>query len=134
MNEERFPPGKYYVGDLCYVLSEKNGYDWDHLLAQTNCLQLDERHPRSDKGVFEYHGTTFFSSRTAWGDGRFWDGEGRWYGVDAGLIGCFPVGALGDKPAIYGGHVVEFSQEFLCSVCDEDGDIHIGHLSIKTDP
>ena len=34
--------GKYYVGDLCYVLTEKNGYDWDDVLDKTDTLNNGE--------------------------------------------------------------------------------------------
>ena len=32
--------GKYYVGDLCYVLDEDNGFDWDTVLHDTGFLGM----------------------------------------------------------------------------------------------
>ena len=117
--------GSYYVGDLCYVLKPKNGFDWRHLLNATDYLE-------SPTGMFVYKNITFFSSGTAHGDGCYRDNEGRKYCVDAGLIGCFPVNALGRNPQMDGGHVVEFDKPFDCIVCDDGGVIRIGRLTIKT--
>ena len=122
-----FEAGKYYVGDLCYVLGDTNGYDWVELLEQTDYLQ-------SESGVFKCHGVTFFCSATAFGDGCYPDNEGRTYGVDAGIIGCFPMSGLGESPEVYGGHIVEFTSAFPCFTCDDDGVIEIGRLSIQTNP
>jgi hypothetical protein len=118
--------GKYYVGDLCYVLGDKNGYDWMEVLESTNYL-------RSKDGMFSYRGVKFFSSSTMYGDGYYPDNEGRGYGVDAGLIGCFPIAALEDRDGIGDGHVVTFEKDFDCLICDEsDGVIQIGRLAIQT--
>ena len=114
--------GKYYVGDLCYVLGDKNGFDWGRVLSETGFLghyapgTKDRLDPDENTGRFRLKGAKFFSSSTAHGDGCYPDDEGRQYGVDAGLIGCFPMSALGDNPQTDGGHVVEFAAPFDCSV------------------
>ena len=131
--------GKYYVGDLCYILGDKNGYDWSSLLTKTGflglhkpgtqeCLDEDE-----NTGYFTTDsGAKFFSSGTSHGDGVYYDQQGREYGVDAGLIGCFPLKSLPEDPQMDGGNVVEFSKSFSCTTCDERGVITIGHLEIPT--
>ena len=124
--------GKYYVGDLCYILNQKNGYDWNHVLHSTNYL---EGHP-DQGGACWYNGIRFFCSGTLYGDGRFYDDEGRSYGVDAGIIGCFPVSELPKDFNSNGGHVVEFPQAFVCEPThtpgNHEGTISIGHLDIET--
>lgn len=132
--------GKYYVGDLCYVLKEQHGFDWDDVLNATGCLGLyrpgttEEIDPDETTGYFTYKGVKFFSSKTAYGDGTYRDQRGREYWVDAGLIGAFPLDQLGDKPDTEGGQVVDFAFKVSCRVCDEDGVIQIGDLRIDTDP
>ena len=132
--------GKYYVGDLCYVLDEDNGFDWDTVLHDTGFLGMFKPGTKEDidrdevTGYFEFKGTKFFSSGTAYGDGCFQDQDGREYGVDAGLIGCFPVDMLGANAGISGGHVIEFKEDFSCNIVDDEGNIEIGYLRIETDP
>jgi hypothetical protein len=137
--------GTYYVGDLCYVLGDKNGWNWGELLAATGYLGIEDpvTGERLDKdettGYFRHRGVKLFSSGTAYGDGSYRDQSGREYLVDAGLIGCFPMDALGVDPKMDvdpgdGGHVVEFKMAFSCQVCDEYGVIRIGHIKIDTNP
>jgi hypothetical protein len=69
-----------------------------------------------------------------YGDGEYFDNDGRNYGVDAGSIGCFPVEDLGSDPeGLDLGHVVEFGKDFDCCVVDRDGAICIDLIEIKTD-
>ncbi len=117
--------GKYYIGDLCYVLGDKNGFDWIDTLKSTGYLS-------SETGMFELKGVKFFSSRTNYGDGYFKDGEGRGYGVDAGIIGCFPVDALEDGDGLMFGHVVSFKEGFKCTPCDSEGVIQMGNVLVRT--
>ena len=130
--------GKYYVGDLCYVLREENGFDWDDILETTGYLGIfvpgtNQRLDRDETtGYFHYRGVKFFSSSTAYGDGSYYDEEGREYGVDAGLIGCFPLDALPAGADTNDGHVVNFPRDFSCHTVDKDGRIEIGNLVIET--
>ena len=137
--------GTYYVGDLCYVLTEEHGFDWCAILEETGYLGLykpgtDERLDSDETtGYFEHKGVKFFSSGTAYGDGCYRDQQGRGYDVDAGLIGCFPMDALpeGAAEAIEKnglGHVIEFQRDFSCHTCDGEGVIEIGQVRIDTDP
>lgn len=138
--------GTYYVGDLCYILSEENGFDWGRVLDETGYLGCYkpgtcERLDRDERtGYFSYEGVKFFSSSTAYGDGSYRDEQGNEYDVDAGLIGCFPLDALpkgaakAGTTAFRGGQVIEFERDFSCRVCDGNGTITIGHVRIDTDP
>jgi hypothetical protein len=121
--EETLPAGTYYVGDLCYVMGEKNGFNWGEVLDDMG----------QDPGVAEYKGTRVFSSYTEYGDGQYADGQKRKYSVDSGTIGCIPVRALGENPYLADGHahVIEFPEDFTCETC-EDGVITIGHVRIQT--
>lgn len=141
MSESRtLKAGDYYVGDLCYVLDESNGYDWGKVLERTGYLGLHDpktgkRLTKPSSGHFKLDGVEFFSSRTQYGDGSYQDKEGRTYLIDAGLIGCFPVSALpkdiGDC-ARRGGNVITFDKPFVCEPVDDNGVIRIGHLTINT--
>ena len=124
----KLPAGTYYVGDLCYLIPDS---DWADLLEATSYLE-------SEDGFFNVNGVKFFSSSTAWGDGRYLDQSGREYPVDAGLIGCYPYSG----PPIRGGHILTFEEDFSCTNCvrsgsyidDTEGEIRIGNVSILTSP
>lgn len=130
--------GKYYVGDLCYLFGDDGPFgdkEWMPLLKRTNYLQGDD--DTDDRGgYFEYEGHQFFSSSTLHGDGCYEDQHGRIYGVDAGIIGCFPVAAFPEGFDLNKlstlGNIVEFSEDFTCDTVDECGDISIGNLIIAT--
>ena len=77
------PAGRYYIGDLCYVMDDD---EWDEFCSITikgnECLD----------GEFETRdGRKFATYGTRWGDGEYRDQQGNRYGVDAGLIGCIRV-------------------------------------------
>lgn len=73
------PAGTYYVGDLCYVLSD---YDYDEIVCT---FEYD------DGNVYIVNGYTFAWSNTAYGDGVYRDSKRNKYPVDAGLIGILRV-------------------------------------------
>lgn len=118
------PAGKYWVGDLCYVLNDR----WDEFCDIT----LDDN--KSIDGEFTLSdGTRFASYGTRWGDGQYPDQFGNLYPVDAGLIGCVLVDDIHDEKEnwIEGGHVHEFKDEFETK-SNSKGTIRIGHVKIKT--
>lgn len=98
------PAGKYYIGDLCYVIA-----DWDKFCEMTivghNCLD----------GEFNFMGTPIASYGTLWGDGEYRDQTGNRYSVDAGLIGCIPVDKVTKPDGLNFGRVVEFTNDFNTS-------------------
>ncbi len=123
MNRTSFPPGTYYIGDLCYAIE-----DWDAFCKLTikgnECIY----------GEFPWKTGKMWLHGTAYGDGCFADQEGNEYGVDAGLIGVLPI-ELVDKheyELAELGNVVDFPGGFECSY--DDGIFYIGHLRIDTDP
>ena len=131
-----FPAGKYYVGDLCYVMHD----EWDEVCG----LFFEGPNVHGcNQGIFQLKdGRKFASFNTKWGDGSFQDQYGRSYGVDAGLIGCIAIKDInldsGDN-FTRGGQVIEFDRDFEVhggtgiSRSEWDGVIRIGNVTIKTD-
>ena len=125
------PAGKYYVGDLCYVLHDS----WDQFCDIT--IEI----PKVLDGEFSFKdGRRFAYYCTKWGDGSYEDQYGRDYSVDAGLIGCISVrdideGMLDMTTGVgprFGGQIMEFAEPFETS--EIDGKIHFGEIVIDTDP
>lgn len=129
------PAGKYWVGDLCYVMHE----EWDEVCG----LFFRGRDDHGcNEGIFTLKdGRKFVSFNTKWGDGSYHDEAENEYGVDAGLIGCILVSDIkdSDENTLNGGHVHDFDRSFVCSGGrgdqgrDWDGIIKISHLEIATD-
>ena len=75
------PAGKYYIGDLCYVMTNE---EWDEF-----CKLTISGHECVD-GEFTFaDGRRFATYGTKWGDGEYRSNIGTKHSVDAGLIGCF---------------------------------------------
>lgn len=128
------PAGKYYVGDLCYVMTDA---EWDQFCSITikgnRCLD----------GEFEMpDGRKFATYGTAWGDGCYRDQKRNEYSVDAGLIGCIKVEDIrADKYEDIEslGAIHEFASDFFTNggrnnSGDWDGVIQFGHILIETNP
>ena len=118
--------GKYYVGDLCYVLHDR----WDEFCSLTisGNRVLDGEFNLAD-------GTRFATFTTKWGDGNYFDQDGKSYDVDAGLIGCVALEDINfdDRSNfVAGGRVVEFVNDF--TTFSAGGVITIGNIVIDTDP
>ena len=122
------PAGKYYVGDLCYVMHG----EWDEVCG---LFFKDRTDHGCNEGVFTLKdGRKFASFNTAYGDGEYRDEQGRKYGVDAGLIGCIQmldVDLLNPSNLTRGGQVIDFPYEFVVS--KSAGVITIGNVRIDTD-
>jgi hypothetical protein len=117
------PAGKYYVGDLCYVLGDR----WDEFCSLTisGCRVLSGQFTFKD-------GTTFWTHCTAYGDGTYTDQLGREYSVDAGLIGVVAIENIDPEPnCIKGGQVITFSKDFEPSY--RDGVFYISNIVINTE-
>jgi len=118
--------GRYYVGDLCYVLHDR----WDEF-----CSLTISGHRVLDGEFNLADGTRFATYTTRYGDGNYFDETGKSYDVDAGLIGCV---ALEDidftdpSNSVVGGRVVEFVRDF--TTFSSVGVISIGTINIDTDP
>ena len=126
------PAGVYYVGDLCYVMSDVEWREFCSITIQGNrCLDGEFTMP---------DGRRFATYGTAWGDGLYQDNHGNQYSVDAGLIGCILLSDIkADKYDIRElGTVIEITEDFRTSGGrgdpDWDGVIQIGPLRIETNP
>lgn len=125
------PAGKYYVGDLCYVMTDE---EWE----QVNALTAPKMGTwgKSTQGEFELaDGRKFSCYDTKWGDGTYYDEVGHSYSVDAGLIGCILVSDI--KANKYDnlldlGAILEFDEDFETG--EHEGKIQFGYIVIDTDP
>ena len=117
--------GKYYVGDLCYVLRDE---DW------SDVCKLTIAGDKMLEGEFNLpDGRRFAMFSTAWGDGRYPDREGHYYSVDSGTIGCISFDLItADKyeDITRLGNIVTFDNDF--QVYEDQGEIVIGHIHIET--
>ena len=115
--------GKYYVGDLCYVLGDRWDEVCDLIIVDHKCLD----------GEFELKdGTKFAIYSTAYGDGYYIDQQANGYPVDSGSIGCVRVDDIteGELDKM-GGNIFDFEEDFETG--EEDGIIRIGDIEIDTD-
>ena len=130
--QHSFPPGKYYIGDPCYVI---NGEDWEQLGAETGWFGCEEGTLENGyvDGIFKFKGATCFTHGTAYGDGTYYGGNHE-FSVDAGLLSIIPYSAItGEeelREAEHLGAVIEFHDNFY--VWYEDGKFYFGHIRINT--
>ena len=127
------PAGVYYVGDLCYVMTDK---EWDEVcgitISGSVCLE----------GEFQLKdGRRFTMYGTEWGDGVYRDQHGSEYSVDSGTIGCILLSDImaekyDDIQRL--GSIVEITEDFSTGggrgTKEWDGVIHIGPIHIETSP
>ena len=111
--------GVYYIGDLCYVMHN----EWDDVCD----LTLGDQYP--NEGQFRLpDGRQFAIFNTAYGDGEYFDKQGRSYSVDSGTLGCIKVDNLTEEVDENLGNVVEMPHDFYCY---SDGKtIRFGHVEI----
>lgn len=118
--------GKYWVGDLCYVMHA----DWKEV-----CSIVPDAHNSKNNEFSLADGTKFTFKYTAYGDGTYYDESGKNYPVDAGLIGCILVSDIKehDWNSLDGGHVIDFEEDFEAKY--HKGTISFGDkVAIDTDP
>lgn len=120
-------PGKYWVGDLCYVMHEH----WDEVCD----LMFPPGHRgKMREGVLELsNGLRFAVHGTKHGDGTYNDEAGRKYDVDSGSIGCIAIEHINlahKDNDVAGGNVVEFKKQFTTDY--DDGILRFGHVHIDT--
>lgn len=80
------PPGKYYIGDPCYVFSSKS---WAELI----------RTDGFDDGPVVFRGRPLWAGHTLHGDGEYLDQFQNSFPVDSGLLGAVPVELIEQPPA-----------------------------------
>jgi hypothetical protein len=124
------PAGRYYIGDLCYVMHP----EWDE------CVDLffpaSGYTGRGVEGEFTLKdGRRFASFGTAYGDGTYNSNIGTEHMVDSGSIGCISVDNIRDTT--YNdieqlGAIVEFTQPFEVKKISL-GLLKFGHVEIETD-
>lgn len=92
------PPGRYWFGDLCYVLDETY------------------RDVFGGQGYSEGHyckgGQHFLVAGTAWGDGTYHDNEDNEYCVDAGILGIVSADLIEKDDS--GGRFIESKTDVQC--------------------
>lgn len=96
------PAGTYYIGDLCYALSDKI---YDNVFGSRGYEQ----------GYYS-NGTSFFMvAGTAYGDGLYRGSDGYGYAVDAGIIGICSEDLIDtDSKSIGGGKIHTFTEPVRC--------------------
>jgi len=121
------PAGRYYIGDLCYVMHDEWAEVCDLMFPP-----IDRQ--RGVNGEFTLKdGRRFASFGTAYGDGSYRSNIGTEHGVDSGSIGCIRVEDIRDNT--YDdieslGAVVEFEEPF--EVSEDQGLIVFGKVEIET--
>ena len=120
------PAGRYYIGDLCYVMHP----EWDEF------CNLTIRGERCLDGEFVLQdGRRFATFRTAYGDGTYGSNIGTQHSVDAGLIGCILAEDIRDteydsETIQRLGAFVDFPEPF--EVSSDQGLLKFGHVQIET--
>ena len=123
------PAGRYYIGDLCYVMHD----EWDE------CCDLFFPPGETGRGINgEFtlkDGRRFANFGTAYGDGTYRSSIGTNHCVDSGSIGCIRVEDIRDNTYDQNriqqlGAIVEFDQPF--EAFEDTGMIVFGHVKIET--
>jgi hypothetical protein len=126
------PAGKYYIGDLCYVMHP----EWKECCDLFFPYVPGQPESRGRDGEFALKdGRRFANFGTAWGDGTYRSNINTEHSVDSGSIGCIRVEDIRDNT--YDnietlGAVVEFDQPF--EVSEDAGMLTFGHVQIETNP
>ena len=123
------PAGKYYVGDLCYVMHD----EWKEVC---DLFFPPYSPPKGIEGEFQLRdGRRFASFNTAYGDGTYRSSINTLHSVDSGSIGCIRVEDIRDNT--YSpekieqlGAIVEFAEPF--EVSTDYGLLKFGHVLIET--
>lgn len=121
------PAGRYYIGDLCYVMHD----EWKEVCD----LFFPAYHPpKGVEGEFTLaDGRRFASFATAYGDGEYRSSINTLHSVDSGTIGCIRVEDIRDNT--YSdietlGALVDFPEPF--EVFADTGMLVFGHVKIET--
>ena len=118
------PAGRYYIGDLCYVMHDVWDEFCDITIKDHQCLE----------GEFTLaDGRRFATLSTAYGDGTYRSNIGTDHSVDSGSIGCILVSDIRDntyEDIESLGAIVEFDQPF--EVSEDAGLLKFGHVQIET--
>ena len=118
------PAGIYYIGDLCYVMSDER---WEEL-----CDLIMPNFSVTDGEFLFKDGVRFAPLSTFYGDGVYEDQVGHQYPVDSGSIGCILLSDIEPEhfDGIANGRVVMFLTPF--EPCDVSGTLKFGDIAIET--
>lgn len=137
------PAGTYLVGDPCYAFDHALRQNWLDWLADA---WKEKGVDRDRLNILDgrVKGMRIAASRTAYGDGVYYDQDGHVYAVDAGLLGAVPVELLATICPRCAGmaheqleaefvwmRVVEFPHPFHVSYNEGNGFVSVGHIAIK---
>jgi hypothetical protein len=122
------PAGRYYIGDLCYVMHN----EWKEVCD----LFFPAYHPpKGIEGEFTLKdGRRFASFATAWGDGEYRSSINTLHSVDSGSIGCIRVEDIRANKydnLLDLGAFQEFAEPFETG--SQGGQLQFGHVIIETD-
>lgn len=119
------PAGRYFVGDLCYVMHDA----WSEVVDLM--FPTEDGNAAVDGILTLKDGRQFAIFSTAYGDGVYYDQWGNDFPVDAGSIGCIRMEDIKDPDAdITLGTVIDFEQDF---VVGSDGTVlRFGYIYIAT--
>ena len=124
------PAGKYYVGDLCYVMHDV----WDEVCD----FMFPPHHQPRVEGEFQLKdGRRFAIFGTAYGDGEYRSSINTMHTVDSGSIGCISVYDIQDQTydsefIQHLGAIVDFEAPF--EVEADQGLLKFGSVLIETAP
>lgn len=98
----KLEPGKYWIGDLCYVLNDD---EWDEVCDQIHYRPIDT--------VLLKNGKVLYVMSTAYGDGVYQSNTEKLYAVDSGTIGIIRYSDLSKfADTDESGHVYESDLDF----------------------
>ena len=85
------PAGRYYIGDLCYVMHD----EWREVC---DLFFPPNSPPHGVEGEFQLaDGRRFASFGTAYGDGEYRSSINTLHSVDSGSIGCISIYDIQDQ-------------------------------------
>lgn len=133
------PAGRYYVGDLCYVIGDDAV--WSEICELTMPYNHETKETDYRDGEFTLKdGRRIVIYSTKYGDGGYRSNLGTYHAVDAGVIGAMlesecdkkyehiaELGAFVDFPEPW-----EHSGGRWTNYETWDGVIHLGHVTIAT--
>lgn len=124
------PAGRYYVGDLCYVMHP----EWNEVCDLF--FPPGDSSGRGVDGEFVLKDERRFASfGTAYGDGEYSSNIGTSHSVDSGSIGCIRVEDIDDVTYDAAkisklGAIIDFEAPF--EVGEDQGLLIFGHVEIET--
>ncbi len=130
--EDVMPPGRYYVGDPCYVIDD------DEVWSEVCDFMFSGK--GNNEGQFTLKdGRTLVIYGTRYGDGTYESNLGTRHSVDAGVIGAMLESQCDQKYEHIAelGAFIDFDEPWTHSGSGGDrrnwnGIIHFGHVEIQT--